>query len=112
METYTGLRVEQLGRLLAAVPQHGAEGCRWGRSWRLPLAERLLQVTACYRTNLTMPQLASLFGISPTALCRVMQRLGRCSGVLGVIFLDEDQRVVLTCPGQPRQRVAERPARR
>lgn len=28
-----------------------------------------------YRTNLTMRQLAPLFGVSPAAVCRVIQRL-------------------------------------
>src|SRR5690606_36968951 len=52
------------------------EGCGWGRPWRLPLAERVLLVAVYYRTNLTMRQLAPLFGISPATVCRVIQRLG------------------------------------
>jgi hypothetical protein len=47
-----------------------------GRPWRLPLAERVLLVAVYYRTNLTMRQLAPLFGVSPATVCRVIQRLG------------------------------------
>ncbi|WLW56817.1 transposase family protein [Streptomyces sp. YU58] len=76
VETFTGLRAEQFGRLLRAVRERGGEGCGWGRPWRLPLAERVLLVAVYYRTNLTMRQLAPLFGICPATVCRVIQRLG------------------------------------
>ncbi|GAA3352317.1 hypothetical protein GCM10017744_000740 [Streptomyces antimycoticus] len=76
VETFTGLRVDQFGRLLRAVRERGGEGCGWGRPWRLPLPERVLLVAVYYRTNLTMRQLAPLFGISPATVCRVIQRLG------------------------------------
>ncbi|WP_225656252.1 transposase family protein [Streptomyces pseudogriseolus] len=64
------------GRLPKAVRERGGEGCGWGRPWRLPLAERVLLVAVNYRTNLTMRQLAPLFGVSPATVCRVIQRLG------------------------------------
>ncbi|MGA5120522.1 transposase family protein [Streptomyces pseudogriseolus] len=64
------------GRLPKAVRERGGEGCGWGRPWRLPLAERVLLVAVYYRTNLTMRQLAPLFGVSPATVCRVIQRLG------------------------------------
>jgi hypothetical protein len=35
----------------------------------------VLLVAVYYRTNLTMRQLAPLFGISPATVCRVIQRL-------------------------------------
>jgi hypothetical protein len=57
VETFTGLRVDQFGRLLKAVRERGGEGRGWGRPWRLPLAERVLLV-AVY--HLTMRQLAPL----------------------------------------------------
>ncbi|MEV5646313.1 transposase family protein, partial [Streptomyces flaveolus] len=76
VETFTRLRTDQFGRLLKAVRERGGEGCGWGRPWRLPLAERVLLVAVYYRTNLTMRQLAPLFGISPATVCRVIQRLG------------------------------------
>lgn len=77
VETFTGLRVDQFGRPLRAVRERGGEGSGWGRPWRLPLAEQVLLVAVYYRTtNLTMRQLAPLFGVSPAAVCRVIQRLG------------------------------------
>ncbi|MFF7487036.1 transposase family protein [Streptomyces luteogriseus] len=76
VETFTGLRMDQFGRLLKAVRARGGEGCGWRRPWRLPLAERVLVVAVYYRTNLTIRQLAPLSGISPATVCRVIQRLG------------------------------------
>ncbi|GAA0902127.1 hypothetical protein GCM10009574_090500 [Streptomyces asiaticus] len=40
------------------------------------MPERVLLVAVYYRTNLTMRQLAPLFGVSPATVCRVIQRLG------------------------------------
>ncbi|GAA2540603.1 hypothetical protein GCM10010423_43410 [Streptomyces levis] len=74
-EAFTGLRVEQFGRLLKAVRERGGDGRGWGRPWRLPSAERVLLVAVSYRTNLTMRQLAPLLGVSPATVYRVIQRL-------------------------------------
>ncbi|MFE9976093.1 transposase family protein [Streptomyces hirsutus] len=76
VETFTGLRVDQFGRLLRAVRERGGEGCGRGRPWRLPLAERVLLVAVYHRTNLTMRQLAPLFGVSPATVGRGIQRIG------------------------------------
>lgn len=51
---------------------NGPDGC-W--PWCLPLPDRVLLVAVYYRTNLTMRELAQLFGISPATVCRVIQRL-------------------------------------
>ncbi|MGW5869000.1 transposase family protein [Streptomyces sp. NPDC055239] len=75
VETFTGLSVEQFGRLLKTVRDRGGNGTLRGRPWGLRLAERVLVVAVYYRTNLTMRQLA-LFGISSSTMCRVIQRLG------------------------------------
>lgn len=80
VETFTGLRMRQFERLLKVVRERGGDGPRLGRPWCLPLADRVLVVSVYYRTNLTMRQLAPLFGISPATVCRVIQRLaGPCS---------------------------------
>jgi Helix-turn-helix of DDE superfamily endonuclease len=42
----------------------------------LPLADRVLLVATYYRTNLTMRQLAPLFGIRTAAVHRIIDRLG------------------------------------
>ncbi|MET9418339.1 transposase family protein [Streptomyces klenkii] len=76
VETFTGLRVTQFARLLRVVRERGGNGTLRGRPWSLLLAERVLMVAVYYRTNLTMRQLGPLFGVSSSAVCRVIQRLG------------------------------------
>ncbi len=76
VETFTGLRLDQFRRLLKVVRERGGNGTLQRRPWSLPLAERVLVVAVYYRTNLTMRQLAPLFGISSSTVCRVIQRLG------------------------------------
>ncbi|WP_329377044.1 transposase family protein [Streptomyces sp. NBC_01716] len=75
VETFTGLRMRQFDRLLKVVRERGGNGPGGGRPWCLPLSDRVLLVAVYYRTNLTMRQLAPLFGVSPATLCRVIQRL-------------------------------------
>lgn len=76
VETFTGLRMRQFEGLLRVVRERGGNGPGGGRPWALPLSERVLLVAVYYRTNLTMRQLAPLFGISSATVCRVIQRLG------------------------------------
>ncbi|EST32358.1 hypothetical protein M877_04610 [Streptomyces niveus NCIMB 11891] len=47
-----------------------------GRPWGLPLGDRVLLVVAYWRTNLTVRQLAPLFGISKSAADRIIDQLG------------------------------------
>ncbi|EKX60253.1 IS5/IS1182 family transposase [Streptomyces ipomoeae] len=75
METFTGLRMDRFVKLVKVVREQGGDGPGGGRPWCLPLADRVLLVAVYYRTNLTMRQLAPLFGISPATVCRVIQRL-------------------------------------
>ncbi|MGW5421648.1 transposase family protein [Streptomyces sp. NPDC003943] len=75
VETFTGLRMRQFERLVKVVRERGGNGPGGGRPWCLPLANRVLLVAVYYRTNLTMRQLAPLFGVSPATVCRVIQRL-------------------------------------
>lgn len=49
---------------------------RKGRPWSLPLEDRVLLVAAYWRTNLTLRQLAPLFGISKSAAVRIIGHLG------------------------------------
>ncbi|MFD7055012.1 transposase family protein [Streptomyces mirabilis] len=48
-----------------------------GRPWALPFADRVLLIVLAYRTNLTMQQLGTLFGVSHTAAHRVVARLAQ-----------------------------------
>lgn len=73
VETFTGLRMEGFARL---VRERCPERPVTGRPWCLPLADRVLLVAVYYRTNLTMRQMAPLFGVSSATVCRVIQRLG------------------------------------
>jgi hypothetical protein len=75
VETFTGLRMDRFVKLVKVVREQGGNGPGGGRPWCLPLADRVLLVAVYYRTNLTMRQLAPLFGISPATVCRVIQRL-------------------------------------
>ncbi|GAA0672063.1 hypothetical protein GCM10009535_59670 [Streptomyces thermocarboxydovorans] len=49
---------------------------RKGRSWSLPLADRVLLVAAYGRTHLSLRQLAALFGVSKSAADRIIVHLG------------------------------------
>ncbi|MFJ3637668.1 transposase family protein [Streptomyces sp. NPDC090112] len=75
VETFTGLRIDRFAKLVKVVRERGGNGPGGGRPWCLPLPHRVLLVAVYYRTNLTMRQLAPLFGISPATVCRVIQRL-------------------------------------
>jgi hypothetical protein len=75
---FTGLSVGQFRRLVRVVARRGgaaiADG-RPGRQWGLPLADRVLLVAVYYRTNLTLRQVAPLFGVSKSAAGRVVDEL-------------------------------------
>ncbi|MYT18917.1 IS5/IS1182 family transposase, partial [Streptomyces sp. SID7760] len=71
VETFTGLRMDRFGKLVKVVSERGGDGPGGGRPWCLPLADRVLLVAGYYRTNLTLRQLAPLFGISSATVCRV-----------------------------------------
>lgn len=73
---FTRLSPRCLGRLVAATHRKGADAARRGRPWSLALEDRILLVTACWRTNLTMRQLTPLFGISKSAADRIINHLG------------------------------------
>lgn len=73
---FTGLSPRQFGRLLTALRREGVDPVRKGRPWSLPLEDRGLLVAAYWRTNLTLRQLAPLFGISKSAADRIISHLG------------------------------------
>jgi hypothetical protein len=61
------LSLQQFGKLITALRREGADPVRKGRPWGLPLEDRVLLVVAYWRTNLTLRQLAPLFGVSKSA---------------------------------------------
>nr|WP_307060291.1 transposase [Streptomyces achromogenes] len=79
VEVFTGLRPRQFQRLVQAVHRAGGQALgavRPGRPWSLPLRDRVLLVATYCRTNLSMRQLAPLFGISVSAVGRIINRHG------------------------------------
>jgi len=72
---FTGLSVKQFQELVGVVVARGGEQAGVGRRWGLSLADRVLLVAAYYRTNLTIRQVALLFGISKSATGRVIDHL-------------------------------------
>lgn len=73
---FTGLSPRQFGKLITALRRQGADPVRTGRPWSLPLEDRVLLVAAYWRTNLTLRQLAPLFGVSKSAADRIIDALG------------------------------------
>lgn len=73
---FTGLSPRCLNKLVAAVRREGADDHFRGRPWSLPLRDGVLLVVAYWRTNLTMRQLALLFGISKSTAGRIIGHLG------------------------------------
>jgi hypothetical protein len=64
------------GKLVTVLRREGADAVRKGRPWSLPLEDRTLLVAAYWRTNLTIRQLAPLFGVSKSAADRIIDHLG------------------------------------
>lgn len=73
---FTGLSPRCFGTLVTQLQHEGADAVRRGRPWRLPLEDRVLLVAAYWRTNLTLRQLAPLFGVSKSAAERIIGHLG------------------------------------
>ncbi|MFJ6186175.1 transposase family protein [Streptomyces sp. NPDC092295] len=73
---FTGLSAGLFRKLVTALRREGADAVRKGRPWSLPLEDRALLVAAYWRTNLTMRQLALLFGVSKSAADRSIDQLG------------------------------------
>ncbi|MET8809225.1 transposase [Streptomyces sp. NPDC004546] len=73
---FSGLSPRSFRKLVTTLRREGADPVRKGRPWSLPLEDRVLLVSAYWRTNLTMRQLAPLFGISKSAADRIIDHLG------------------------------------
>ncbi|MFF2572282.1 transposase family protein [Streptomyces sp. NPDC058084] len=66
----------QFNRVVRALRSEGADITRRGRPWGIPLEDRVLLVAAYWRTNLTLRQLAPLFGVSKSAAGRIVRQVG------------------------------------
>ncbi|MFD6294174.1 transposase family protein [Streptomyces sp. NPDC060235] len=76
IEPFTGLSSRCFDKLVASVRRERASDQQRGRPWSLPLEDRVLVVTCYWRMNLTMRQLALLFGISKSAAGRIIDHIG------------------------------------
>lgn len=76
MAPFTGLSPRQFTKLVTALRREGADPVGRARPWGLPLEDRFLPVAAYWRTNLTLRQLAPLFGVSKSAADRIIAHLG------------------------------------
>ncbi|MGX1676382.1 transposase [Streptomyces sp. NPDC055400] len=72
----TGLSPSCFGKLITLVRRKVPDKPRRGRPRSLPLEDRVLLVAAYWRTNLTLCQLAPLFGVSKSAADRIIDHLG------------------------------------
>ncbi|MFD8793971.1 transposase family protein, partial [Streptomyces vinaceus] len=73
---FAGLSPRQLSALVTALRPEGEDPVRKGRPWSLPLEDRVLLVAVYWRTNLTLRQLAPLFGVSKSSADRIIGHLG------------------------------------
>lgn len=73
---FTGVAPHQFNRVVRALRREGADVARRGRPWGMPLEDRVLLVAAYWRTNLTLRQLAPLFGVSKSAAGRIVRHVG------------------------------------
>ncbi|MGE7439150.1 MULTISPECIES: helix-turn-helix domain-containing protein [Kitasatospora] len=77
VELLTGLAEEEFEDLLDALRTRAeTDGPRAGRRWTLSLEDRVLLVTTYWRTQLTMREVATLFGVSKSAADRIVGHLG------------------------------------
>ncbi len=74
IEPFAGLPRTQFARLVALVRRRGGDVQR-GRPWGLPLGDRVLLVVTYWRTNLTLRQVAPLFGVSKSTAGRILDHL-------------------------------------
>ncbi|MFJ8062953.1 transposase [Streptomyces sp. NPDC096142] len=69
---FTGLSPQLFRKLITVLRRAGADEVRRGRPWSLPLEDRVLLVAVYWRNNLTLRQIAPLFGSSKSAADRIV----------------------------------------
>jgi len=71
IELFSGMSTRQFAKLICQLRAEGAKPPLKGRPWKLGFEDRVLLVAAYWRTNLTMRQIAALFGTSKSAADRI-----------------------------------------
>lgn len=74
IELSSGLSARQVAKLIRQLRAEGADPALKGRPWKLGFEDRVL-VATYWRTNLTMRQIAVLFGTSKSATDRIIDDL-------------------------------------
>jgi hypothetical protein len=77
---FTGLSPRSFGKLTTMLRREGTDAVRRGRPWGLPSEDRVLPVAAYWRTNLTLRQLAPLFGHATSLSAAVRAFSGETRG--------------------------------
>lgn len=72
---FAGLSPRASGKLMRQLRREGGDAPGRGRPWKLSLEDRVLLVAAYWHTNLTLRQLAPLFGVSKSTADRVIDHL-------------------------------------
>lgn len=75
VELFSGLRPTTFARLIAQLRREGADRPLRSRPWGLCFQDRVLLVATYWRTNLTMRQLAAVFGVSKSTAARMIEDL-------------------------------------
>ncbi|AYG78428.1 hypothetical protein DWB77_00535 [Streptomyces hundungensis] len=73
---FTGLSPRVFFKLMKQLRREGGDVPARGRPWKLSLEDRVLLVAAYWHTNVTLRQLALLFGVSKSTADRVINHLG------------------------------------
>ncbi len=76
VELFSGLWPARFARLITRLRREGADRPLRVRPWGLCFEDRVLLVATYWRTNLTVCQLAAVFGVSKSAAARVIEDLG------------------------------------
>jgi hypothetical protein len=75
IKLFSGLSARQFAKLVRQLRAEGAEPALKGRPWKLGFEDRVLLVAAYWQTNLTIRQIAALFGTSKSAADRIIDDL-------------------------------------
>ncbi len=73
---FAGPSPRRFRKLVTTVRRESVADGHHGRPWSLSLEDRILLVVVYWRTNLTMRQLAPLFGVSKSTACRIIDHIG------------------------------------
>ncbi|MBB4944553.1 hypothetical protein F4556_000088 [Kitasatospora gansuensis] len=74
---FAGLGPRAFGKSMRQLRREGGDAPGRGRPWKLSLEDRVLLVAAYWHTNLTLRQLAPLFGVRGDGVRHAMHGVAR-----------------------------------